>query len=94
MLLSLSGMFCEKEIQYTYEDYLEHLQQTKNYEKNNPNYVVNLTSAHAFRNLQIFIHKGKWAMVSKCKSPAIHFVIHHPKLRRAIESFIPPVVED
>ena len=33
-------------------------------------------------------------MISKNKSPAIHFVIHHPKLRSAIENFIPPMVED
>jgi len=32
-------------------------------------------------------------MVSKGKSPAIHFVIRHPKLRTAIERFVPPVVE-
>ncbi len=33
-------------------------------------------------------------MVSGCKSPAIHFVIHHTKLRGAIEEFVPPVLED
>ena len=33
-------------------------------------------------------------MVSKSKAPAVHFVIRHPKLRSAIESFIPPVTED
>ena len=77
--LSLSGMFCEKEIFCTYEQYEEH--------------ILNQTSAHTFRNLQIYIHEGKWAMVSKNKAPVIHCVIHHPKLREAIESFIPPLVE-
>ena len=33
-------------------------------------------------------------MVSKEKSPAIHFGIRHPKLRGAIENFVPPVVEE
>ena len=33
-------------------------------------------------------------MVSKGKAPAIHFVIRHPKLRSAIENFIPPVTEE
>lgn len=32
-------------------------------------------------------------MISKANSPSIHFVINHPKLRNAIENFIPPVVE-
>lgn len=91
--LSLSGMFCEKEIFYTYEDYTQHLNQTKMFAKTHPNYILNQTSAHTFRNLQICIHEGKWAMVSENKAPVIHFVIHHPKLREAIENFIPPVVE-
>ena len=91
--LSLSGMFCEKEIFYTYEEYTEHLNQTKMFAETHPNYILNQTSAHVFRNLQIYIHEGKWAMVSKNKAPVIHFVIHHPKLREAIENFIPPVVE-
>lgn len=94
MLLSLSGMFCEKEIFYTYEDYTEHLNQSKMFAETHPNYVLNQTSAHIFRNLQIYIHEGKWAMVSKNKAPVIHFVIHHPRLREAIENFIPPVVEE
>lgn len=42
---------------------------------------------------QITIHPGEWVMISKNTHPAIHFVIHHPKLRSAIENFIAPVVE-
>lgn len=58
-----------------------------------PIYTLKKTSVCAFRNLQIIIHENKWAMVSKGKSPAIHFVIHHPKLRGAIESFVPPIID-
>ena len=94
ILLSLSGMFCEKEIAYTYEEYLAHLEQTEQFANTHPNYVLSENSSHAFRNLQIIIHEGEWAMVSKSKTPVIHFVIKHPKLRSAIESFIPPVVEE
>lgn len=93
MLLSLSEMFFENDIVYTYDDYLEHLKQTKRYAEHNKNYIFKQTSAHTFRNLQIIMHEGKWAMISKGKSPAINFVIHHPKLRKAIESFIPPVTD-
>ena len=94
MSLSLSGMFFERDILYSYDDYLEHMKQTQDYANNHPNYILNRTSAYTFRNLQIIMHEGKWAMVSKGKSPAIHFVIHHPKLRKAIESFVPPVTEE
>ena len=56
--------------------------------------TVTLTAANPFRNLCILIHEGRWAMISKSNAPAIHFVIHHPKLRAAIESFTPPMVEE
>lgn len=93
MTLSLSGMFYEQDIFYTYEECQAHLQQTKQFAESHPNYNFNQTASYTFRNLQINMHEGKWAMVSKGKSPAIHFVIHHPKLRKAIENFIPPVTE-
>ena len=94
MILPLSEIFYEKDIAYTYEDYLEHMKQTEKFAESHPGYTLKKVSAYTFRNLQITIHEGKWAMVSKVKSPAIHFVIHHPKLRNAIENFIPPVNED
>ena len=93
MLLSLSRMFYETGIPYTWKEYQEHLKQTRQYAAEHTGYTLTETSAYVFRNLQIHIHEGKWAMVSKNKAPAIHFVIHHPKLRGAIENFIPPVVE-
>lgn len=90
---SLPGMFFENDIVYTYDDYLEHLKQTERYAEHNKNYIFKQTSAHTFSNLQIIMHEGKWAMISKGKSPEIHFVIHHPKLRKSIENFIPPVTD-
>lgn len=94
LLLSLSGMFYESDVFYTYEQYAEHLRQTEEYAAEHPNYILKKTNGYTFKNLQISILEGKWVMVSKSKSPAIHFVIHHPKLREAIENFAPPVVED
>ena len=93
-VLSLSGLFYEKDLVYTYEDYIENLRQTKEFAESHPNYTVKLTTANAFRNMQIVIHEGEWVMVSKGKSPAIHFVIRHPKLRNAIENMIVPVTEE
>lgn len=90
-VLSLSGLFYEKDLAYTYADYVEHLRQTKEFAENHPNYTVKQTNKNAFRNIQIIIHEGEWVMVSKGKSPAIHFVIRHPKLRNAIENMIVPV---
>lgn len=93
-VLELSELFCETDIAYNAEEYAAHLRETQEFAARNPNYALKRSAAHAFRNLQIFIHEGQWVMVSKGKAPAIHFVIRHPKLRSAIENFIPPVTEE
>lgn len=93
MSLPLSGSFYERDIPYTYQEYLEHIDQTEQFAAVHPRCRLELTADSTFRNLQIVMHEGQWAMVSKGKSPAIHFVIRHPKLRSAIERFVPPVVE-
>ena len=63
---------------------------------------VSTVDSEAFSNLCIAIEyiasaKGMTGFssdkVTEGNSPAIHFVIHHPKLRNAIENFVPPVVE-
>ena len=92
--LSLSGLFFGRDIPYTYEEYLAHIKQTERFAEEHPRCRLELTTGGTFRNLQISIHEGQWAMVSKEKSPAIHFVIRHAKLRTAIENFVPPVVEE
>ena len=94
MVLSLSGAFYEKELYYTYEEYTEHLEATKRFAQEHPNYTLKADTIHAFRNIQIQIHEGKWVMVSKNKTPTIHFVIRHSKMLNAFENFIVPVVEE
>ena len=91
--LFLADSFYENEIHYTYDEYLEHLELTKEYKKNTSNYKLTFNPNHPFRNIQILILEKNWVMISKNKCPSIHFVIHHPKLQNAIENFIPPIVE-
>lgn len=92
-VLDLSGIFCETNLPYSEEEYMMHMSDTKAFARKNPNYILRISTTHAFHNLQILVHEGQWAMISKSKAPAIHFIIHHPKLRNAIENFIPPIVE-
>ena len=92
-VLDLSGIFCETNLPYSEEEYRMHMSDTKAFARKNPNYILRISTTHAFHNLQILVHEGQWAMISKSKAPAIHFVIYHPKLRNAIENFIPPIVE-
>ena len=91
--LSLSGMFYDQDLSYSYDDYLAHMDHTRAFADSHPNYKLISSSTQVFRNLQIRIHEDHNVMISKDKSPAVHFVIHHPKLRSAIENFVPPVVE-
>ena len=93
MLLPLSEIFYEKDIVYTYAEYLEHMEQTITYSQNNSNYTVKQNSRYPFRNIQIRILEGKWVVISKNKAPAIHFVIHNPQLRKALENMVIPVYD-
>ena len=92
--LELSTLFCETDISYNEEEYTSHLMESKVFAERHANYTLKSSTVHAFHNLQIAIHKGQWAMVSKGNAPAIHFIIRHPKLRSAIENFIPPITEN
>ena len=92
-VLELSGIFCEADIPYSEEEYAAHLCESKTFAAQNPNYTLKCSMAHAFHNLQIRTHAGRWVIVSKGKAPAIHFVIRHPKLCSAIESFIPTITD-
>ena len=86
--LALSGLFCSKELRYDAADYQEHLRLTRAFAANHSRYTAREVGRSAFHNLQIFIRKGKWVGVSKCKAPAIHFVIRHPRLCAALENMV------
>ena len=94
MTLSLSGMFYEKDIVYRWQDYEEHLCQIQEYQRLHANYKAIKNASSAFRNIQIYIHEGKWVLVSKNKTPSIHFLIRHPKMRDAFENMVLPIIEE
>lgn len=85
LTLSLSEAFYEHEICCTYDEYLEHYHQTMAFAEHNPNYTVLSQHTRIFRNIQIRIKHSERVIISKNKSPVIHFVIRHPKMRKAIE---------
>ncbi len=86
--LALSGLFCNVALRYDDADYQEHLRLTRAFAAANPRYTAREVRRSAFHNLQIFIRKGKWVGISKCKAPAIHFVIRHPRLCAALENMV------
>lgn len=88
--LSLSGMFSEKGLRYTYQEYLKHLEATEQFAADYTGYDLHTAAVNTFRNIQIQINVGKWVIVSKNNAPSIHFVIKHPKMIRAFEDFCRP----
>ena len=88
-LLGLSQLFYEKEIPYNYAEYTEHLRQTYAFAERFANCTVKAEAEPAYRNVSFSIIEGKCVIVSKSNSPATHFVIHHPKMIKAFERFVP-----
>ena len=93
-VLPIAECFLEKDIRLTYEEYQACIGAAENYAKANENYQFNLTKIKGFHNIQITCFEGKWCMISKNRAPAIHFVIHHPKLRYALENMVLPIRDD
>ena len=93
-VLPIAECFLEKDIRLTYEEYHACIGAAENYAKANENYQFNLTKIKGFHNIQITCFEGKWCMISKNRAPAIHFVIHHPKLRYALENMVLPIRDD
>ena len=91
--ISLNNLFIDKIINYTYKEYIEHLKLTNEYAKNNNNYNILNEEVKTFKNITITILKNNHVIISKNSNPTIHFVIRHPKLVAAIESFNPLVKE-
>lgn len=91
--LSLSNIFYDKKIKYSYETYLKHLKETKRLANKNNNYILNISDYLTFNNISITIFDKKQVIISKEENPTIHFVIKHPKLVNAINNFNPLVKE-
>ncbi|MGN0769490.1 MAG: helix-turn-helix domain-containing protein [Christensenellales bacterium] len=91
--LSLSGIFSEKDLRYTYQEYLQHLAATKQFAADRAGYNLHTDAIPVFKNIQIQINAGKWVIVSKNNAPAIHFVIKHPRMIRAFEDLCKPLME-
>ena len=62
--LSLSDSFYEHRIYYTYDEYLEHLNLTKQYAKTQKNYTLKTDSNKTFKNIQVLICQNKYVMIS------------------------------
>lgn len=88
-VLTISSLFLDEKIYYTYDDYLKHVIETKKYKN-----IKCITEDYkTFKNIDIYIISKKTAIIYKSNSPVINFVIKHPTLVDAIDKFDPIVKE-
>lgn len=92
--LALADLFMEEKLELSYSTYLAYREVLERVSSENSNLVVEYSASPAFHNINITIAGDSVVIVSKEKSPAIHFVIHHKKMIRAFQNFIPPIVEE
>lgn len=86
--LSLSDAFSESSVAYTYEQYLEHIRAICDFAESHEGFSLTLDGSPLFHNIQVVLNPGKWALISKQKSPVIHFVTKNPQLLSITEGFI------
>ena len=92
-LLILINNFNPITLEYSSEEYQEHLKKTINFAKKNNNYHLQTFKRQTFNQMNITIIKDKLVIITKTKDPVIHFVIHHNKLVNAIQNFKPLIDE-
>lgn len=92
--LSLADVFLDEEIALTKDEYEACLLAIDRLSEEYPNLQLEMNHKPTFHHINIAILGDRAVIVSKEKSPTIHFVIHHKKIIRAFQNFIPPLVED
>ena len=90
-VLPLAECFFEQDIRLTYAEYRACIKSAQDYALRQEQYRFRLTNTAGFHNIQVLCREGQWCMVSKNRAPAIHFVIHHSKLREALENLVLPI---
>lgn len=90
--LALGEAFCERDAPYSPEVYARHLELTQRFAAKHPAWHLSWAPDLGFRNIQITVRPGAWALVSKSTSPAVHFVLRHAQMVRAFERMELPVV--
>ncbi len=91
--LAVAELFCTRDIAYTPAQYNAHLRQTRQFAEAYAGCTLTQNPAPAFRNISYAVISRRCVLVSKNKSPTIHFVIQHPKMVDAFVHFAPPVRE-
>ena len=80
-------------IPYTSEQYLEHLELTRAFAREHPTFKLVVDKGSRFRNIQVSVKEGSYAIVSKCTPPVAHFLIEQPDMVRVLGELSTPVLD-
>lgn len=91
--IAIPELFWERALDYDRALFDAHLAQTRAFAAAHENLLLKENPYPTFRNISFTIINNRSVVVSKEKSPTIHFIIHHPKLVQAFRYFIPPITD-
>lgn len=85
LFMQLPGGPLPFDLPYTYEEYSEQLEVSREYAKKNKNYKLVENPNSTFRNINIIIYKGEFIWISKMRAPSIQLIIRNAELREVFE---------
>lgn len=87
--LALSDIFVEESVPLTFDMYQRYLDGVEELAAEHDTLLIGYDTAPVLRNINYTLIRGRLVIISKEKSPAIHFAIYHKRLVRAFVNFIP-----
>ena len=85
ILMQLPGGPLPFDLPYTYEEYAEQLEISREYARKNKNYKLIENPNSPFRNINIIVYRGEFIWISKMRAPSVQLIIRSAELREAFE---------
>jgi len=84
-VLGLADLFLDHSLPYTYEQYLEHVGAMRDFCREHDGCTFSrLEGPPRYRNIRLLLCDDAWALISKAKAPAIHFIVENRWLLEAL----------
>ena len=87
--LSFADQFMDIDYKLPYDTFHRYRAELMQLADQYPGFIFDPVPSPLFNNINITIAGDKMVIVSKEKSPTIHFVIYHSRMIRAFQDFIP-----
>lgn len=85
IFMQLPGGPLPFDLPYTYEEYAEQLEISREYARKNKNYKLIENPNSPFRNINIIVYRGEFIWISKMRAPSVQLIIRSAELREAFE---------